>query len=197
MKIAVFSDDNLDVARGIDQLITKYSEQSPEILFPVQARQDDFSQSVIRKCIENKVKVTAYAKDISKMPYMGAQATKVVICDDPLQEVLHQLSPGDAVGIVWTDSMDDHTVLHTLEDLALDVWDITDGLDPIEIDDDPFMSMDPDDLHDTIHKTVDVLVDMLAAYIATTVMESLGEAVIDHVLNQQKKDISPFDDLDE
>ena len=37
----------------------------------------------------------------------------------------------------------------------------------------------------------------MAAYIATTVMESLGEAVMDHVLNQQKKDISPFDDLDE
>jgi hypothetical protein len=197
MKIAIFSEDNLDVARGVDQLITKYSEQSPEIIFPVKARQDDFSQSVIRNCIENKVKVTAYTKDISHMSFIGYQATKVVIADDPIQEVLHQLSPGDAVGIVWLDTMGDHLVLHTLEDLALDVWDITDGLDPIEIDDDPFTNMDPDDLHDTIHKTVDVLVDMLAAYVATTVMESLGEAVMEHILNQQKKNISPFDDLDD
>ena len=66
----------------------------------------------------------------------------------------------------------------------------------MEIEDDPFVSMDPDDLHDAIHKTVGVLVDMFAAYIATTVMDSLGEAVLENILRQARKDIKPFDDLD-
>ena len=53
MKIAVFSEDDLDVSLGIDQLLTKYSEQSPEVLFPVKTDYEHFSQSIIRKCLEN------------------------------------------------------------------------------------------------------------------------------------------------
>lgn len=193
MKIAIFSTENLDISKGIDQLITKYSEQSPEILFPVKVGQDDFSQSVIRKCLENRVKVTIYFKDATNLDHLLKQADDITICDEPVNEVLHQLSPGDAVGIVWTDSLEDHLVLHTLEDLALDVWDVTDGIDQIEIDD-AFESMDPDDLHDAMHKTFGILMDMMAAYVATTVMDSLGQAVMEHLENQLRKNIHPFDE---
>ena len=193
MKIAIFSTENLDISKGIDQLITKYSEQSPEILFPVKVGQDDFSQSVIRKCLENRVKVTIYFKDATNLDHLLKQADDITICDEPVNEVLHQLSPGDAVGIVWTDSLEDHLVLHTLEDLALDVWDVTDGIDQIEIDD-VFESMDPDDLHDAMHKTFGILLDMMAAYVATTVMDSLGQAVMEHLENQLRKNIHPFDE---
>jgi demethoxyubiquinone hydroxylase (CLK1/Coq7/Cat5 family) len=57
------------------------------------------------------------------------------------------------------------------------------------------LGMDPDELHDGMHKALGVFVDMMSAFIATTVMESLGQAVVQH-LNEQvdKKDISPFDD---
>jgi len=193
VKIAIFSTENLDISKGIDQLITKYSEQSPEILFPVKVGQDDFSQSVIRKCLENRVKVTIYFKDATNLDHLLKQADDITICDEPVNEVLHQLSPGDAVGIVWTDSLEDHLVLHTLEDLALDVWDVTDGIDQIEIDD-AFESMDPDDLHDAMHKTFGILLDMMAAYVATTVMDSLGQAVMEHLENQLRKNIHPFDE---
>jgi len=193
VKIAIFSTENLDISKGIDQLITKYSEQSPEILFPVKVGQDDFSQSVIRKCLENRVKVTIYFKDATNLDHLLKQADDITICDEPVNEVLHQLSPGDAVGIVWTDSLEDHLVLHTLEDLALDVWDVTDGIDQIEIDD-AFESMDPDDLHDAMHKTFGILMDMMAAYVATTVMDSLGQAVMEHLENQLRKNIHPFDE---
>jgi hypothetical protein len=60
MKIAIFSNENLDVSKAIDDLITKYSEQSPEVIFPVKAKQEIFSQSVMRKCLENKVDATVY-----------------------------------------------------------------------------------------------------------------------------------------
>ena len=193
MKIAIFSTDNLDVSKGIDQLITKYSEQSPEILFPVKVGQDDFSQSIIRKCLENRVKVSVYFKDATNLDHLLKQSDDITICDEPVNEVLHQLGPKDAVGIVWTDSLEDHLILHTMEDLALDVWDITDGIDPIEIDD-AFENMDPDELHDAMHSTFGLLLDMMAAYVATTVMESLGQAVMEHLEDQLRKNIRPFDD---
>jgi len=194
MKIAIFSDENLDVSKALDQLITKYSEQSPEVIFPVKKNYDEFSQSVIRKCLENRVKVTAYFKDATGLEHILKQADDISITDEPIQEVLRQLESKDAVGIVWTDSLNDHLVLHSVEDLALDVWDITDGIDPIEIDD-PFSDMDTEHLHDAMHKTLEVAIDMMAAYIASTVMESISESVMDHIINQiEKKNISPFED---
>jgi hypothetical protein len=195
MKIALFSDDDLDVSVGLDLLITKYAEQSPEVIFPAKVNQDDYTQSIIRTCLENSVKVTMYFKNAEGLDHLLKQTDDFVLCDDPVQEVLRQLTLGDAVGIVWTDSLTDHLVVHNVEDLALDIWDITDGIDSIEMDDDPFIGMNPDDLHAGMHKAMDVFIDMMAAYIASTVMDSLGQAVMEHLLDQEdKKDISPFDE---
>lgn len=197
MKIAIFSDDNLDVSKGIDQLLTKYSEKSPEVIFPASVDQDDFSQSIIRKCIENKVKVTVCFRNAAGLDHLLKQADDIVICDDPTKEVLRQLSVGDSVGIVWTDSIADHLVLHYVEDLALDIWDITGDLDPIEIDD-PFIGMDSEDLHDGMHKAITVFVDMMVAFIASTVMESIRQAAIEHIMkNPDTKNFSPFEDDEE
>ena len=195
MKIALFSDDDLDVSVGLDLLITKYAEQSPEVIFPAKVNQDDYTQSIIRKCLENSVKVTMYFKNAEGLDHLLKQTDDFILCEDPVQEVLRQLTLGDAVGIVWTDSLTDHLVVHNVEDLALDIWDITDGIDFIEMDDDPFIGMNPDDLHAGMHKAMDVFIDMMAAYIASTVMDSLGQAVMEHLLDQEdKKDISPFDE---
>jgi hypothetical protein len=195
MKIALFSDDDLDVSVGLDLLITKYAEQSPEVIFPAKVNQDDYTQSIIRKCLENSVKVTMYFKNAEGLDHLLKQTDDFILCEDPVQEVLRQLTLGDAVGIVWTDSLTDHLVVHNVEDLALDIWDITDGIDSIEMDDDPFIGMNPDDLHAGMHKAMDVFIDMMAAYIASTVMDSLGQAVMEHLLDQEdKKDISPFDE---
>ena len=197
MKIAIFSDENFEITDGIDQIITKYSEQSPEVIFPVKAGQDEFSQSIIRKCLENRIKVTVYFRNAFGLDHLLKQADDFVVCDDPIQEVLRQLTMRDAVGIVWSDSINDHLILHKVEDLALDVWDVTDGLDPIELDEDQFLNMDADELHDAMHKAIRVFADMMAAYIANTVMESLGQAVEQHLNEQEnKKDISPFDDME-
>ncbi|CAB4166939.1 hypothetical protein UFOVP964_38 [uncultured Caudovirales phage] len=197
MKIAIFSEDDLDVSRGLDMLITKYSEYSPEVIFPVKANQDRFTQSVIRKCLENSVKVSLYFSNAEGLEHLLKQTDEFMVCDDPVEEVLRQLSMNDAVGIAWVGSAEDHLILHTVEDLALDVWDISNGIEPIELDDDPFMGMGSDDLHDGLHKAVEVVVNLMAAYIASTVMESLGHAIAEHLDEQMdNRDISPFDDMD-
>ena len=101
MKIALFSDDDLDVSVGLDLLITKYAEQSPEVIFPAKVNQDDYTQSIIRKCLENSVKVTMYFKNAEGLDHLLKQTDDFILCEDPVQEVLRQLTLGDAVGIVW------------------------------------------------------------------------------------------------
>ena len=196
MKIAIFSEDNLNVAKGVDELLSKYSEQSPEVIFPiVNGTYSELAQSIVNTCKVNGVRVTVYVEDFnSSVEDMGIRTDAIKICDDPVQEVLHQLNPGDAVGIAWVDSEDDHLVLHTIEDLALDIWDITDGIEPLSFDGDMFSSLSPDELREAVHKSTEVFVDTLAAYIAATVMESLGEAFLTQILRHNLSHRKPFDD---
>jgi hypothetical protein len=126
-------------------------------------------------------------KETEKMP--------ITVIDNPVKEVLLQLSTGDSLSLVWDDSPQAHFALHTVEDLALDTWDITDGLDVLEISPDDFADMSTNELHDSMMKHLGMFVDLLAAFVAETVMESLSEAVAEHMLDAEtKKDISPFKD---
>jgi hypothetical protein len=87
--------------------------------------------------------------------------------------------------------------LHSVEDLAIDVWDITEGLDPIELEPDEYDGMDSHGLHDAMHKHLGMFVDLLAAFVAETVMDSLSEAVAQHIIEAEtKRDVSPFKDED-
>jgi hypothetical protein len=62
------------------------------------------------------------------------------------------------------------------------------------------MSMDSDEIHDELISTMGKFVDLLAAFVANTVMESLGQAVAEHLLMSEedfgKKDFNPFDDME-
>lgn len=195
MKIAIFSEEDIDVSEGIDKLIEKYSEKSPTILLPVSHGKEDFYRSVFEKCAVNRVKVTVYYKNSEGLQDILIHADNgLVVCEDPEQEVLRQLGPGDAIGIVWMDELEEHAIIHSVEDLALDVWDITDGLDPIDLDD-PFDEMGVDDLREGMQKAFLLAIDLMSAYIASTIMDSVGEAMLQRMTElKDKKDIKPFED---
>jgi hypothetical protein len=195
MKIAVFSSINVDVSDGINALIDKYALHSPEVHFPVSALEEKFVMSILRVCKERKVKTVAYFPNAMGLDHMLKEADDLIIVDIPVKEIIRQLSTDDAVGILWTDSVEDHIITHSLEDLAPDIWDITDGLDPIELDADDFGDMDEDALHEAMHHHLGAFVDLLAAFVASTVMNSLSEAVAQQLADELgKKDINPFKD---
>jgi hypothetical protein len=195
MKIAVFSSVNENVSDGINALLDKYALQSPEVHFPVSIKDDEFVQSILDVCIDRKVKTVAYFPNATGLDYLLKQADDLVIVDIPTKELIRQLRTEDAVGIFWTDSPHDHIVLHALEDIAPDIWDITDGLDPIELDDDPFDDMSEKELHDAMHMHLGAFVDLLASFVASTVVASLTEAVIEQISDELgKKDFNPFND---
>jgi hypothetical protein len=187
MKIAIFSELDKDAHEGTLQLLTRYASKSPEVLFPVMEGNHKFATSVANLCKQLGIRTTAYAS------HEFTLADETEYADDEVVAVIHQLEKGDAVGIMWTDSENDHFVLHSVEDLALDVWDITKGLSVIEST--PMGALDPDALRDIMMNSFEEFIDIMATYVAATVLSSLGQAVEQHLLDRlDKKDISPFDD---
>ena len=187
MKIAIFSEYNKDAYEGALQLLTKYASKSPEVIFPVSEDNQDFATSVAELCKKINIKTTAYSS------HEFTLADETEYAEDEVMAVVHQLEKGDALGIMWNDDDYDHFILHSVEDLALDVWDITEGLALIEHRNTG--PLDPDTLRDAMMNSFEEFVDLMATYVAATVLESLGQAVEEHMGDMiSKKDISPFDD---
>ena len=116
-----------------------------------------------------------------------------MLCSNPIQEITNQLRPEDVLAIVWDDSPEAHLVIHSLEDFALETWNIEDGLEPIEIDynDDA----DTEDLYDQMSAQMHLFVDSLAAYLVSAVVDALTESLAQRIAEDEgKKDISPFED---
>lgn len=187
MKIAIFSEQDKDAHDGALQLLTKYASKSPEVIFPVSANNHKFATSVANLCKQLGIHTTAY----SSHEFTLADETK--FAENEVMAAVHHLETGDAVGIMWTGSEHDHFILHSVEDLALDVWDITEGLSVVEAH--PMMPLNPDDLRDAMMDSFEEFVDLMATYVAAQVLNSLGQAVEEHLQDMiDKKDISPFDD---
>lgn len=187
MKIAIFSEQDKDAHDGALQMLTKYASKSPEVIFPVSANNQKFAASVANLCKQLGIHTTAYTSH----PF--TLADEIEFAEDEVTAVIHQLEKGDAIGIMWTDSDHDHFILHSVEDLALDVWDITEGLATVESHN--TLPLDPDALRDALMDSFEEFVDVMATYVAAMVLNSIGQAVEESLLDMlDKKDISPFDE---
>jgi len=197
MNIAVISFKDVDVTLGIQELIQMYAEDEPIFFLPLIKPDSLFTQSVIDTCKANDIEVHCFFPNANGFEGLLTQADDIILTDNPVKEVLRQLNANDSLGIVWDDSPQAHFALHSVEDLAIDVWDITEGLDPIELEPDEYEGMDSDGLHDAMHKHLGMFVDLLAAFVAETVMDSISEAVAQHIMEAEtKRDVSPFKDED-
>jgi hypothetical protein len=197
MKVAVISYQDIDVTDGMDDLFDKYGVENTTVLLPILKRDKQFSQSVVRACLDHGVKVHCFFTSAEGLDHLLKQADDVTVSDNPVKEVLLQLSTGDSLSLVWDDSPQAHFALHSVEDLAIDVWDITDGIDPIELEAEDYGDMDATELHASMHKHLGMFVDLLAAFVAETVMSSISEAVAQHIMEAEtKRDVSPFRDED-
>jgi hypothetical protein len=195
MKIAVISFKDIDVSLGIEDLLENYGSEDVTVLLPILKKDKEFTDSVIRTCKENGIKIHCYFTTAEGLDEFLTQADDITVIDNPVKEVLHQLGSSDALGIVWDDSPQAHFALHTVEDLAVETWDITDGMDILEIEPDDYADMSSNELHDQMFKHLGMFVDLLSAFVASTVMDSLSEAVAEHIIDSEtKRNISPFKD---
>lgn len=196
MNLAVISFKDIDVSKGVTELLEMYEGQNPTVHLPVLKTDSNFAQSVIRACIDNGIKVVAYFVTADGLDHILKQADDISVADNPVKEVLHHMGQGDAVSMVWDDSPQLHFALHMVEDLALDMWDITDGVEAIDAESllEDFMNMSQEELHDEMHSALGYFLDLMATFVGNMVIESISEAVAERLRDENgKKDINPFE----
>ena len=198
MNIAVISFVDYDVSKGVKLLVEKYKDKNPKILLPILKRDTVFSQSVLKIAIENQIKVTCFFESAVGHDHLLKQADDICLTEDPIKEITMHLKSNDVLAMVWDDTPQSFHLLHMVEDLALETFDLFDGLDPIESE--PEFSLDNEKLHAELMMTMGRAVDLMCAFIANTVMASMSEAVAEHIINAEddsdKKDIDPFNNLE-
>jgi hypothetical protein len=192
MNIAVISFQDVCVDEGMLQLINKYGKDKElKVLLPVTGSENHFAESIMDVCKEHSIKVTCFIVNAMDIDHILLNADDIVITDNPVKEIVRQITTEDALGIVWDDSPQSHFILHAIEDFGIEVWDITDGLDQIEVE----FTESQEDTYKAMMDSMAVFVEHMADYIMTSVLDVLAETVAKRI-QEDEKDIMPFKDDD-
>jgi hypothetical protein len=188
-RIAVISfDESADVTEGLELLFEKYDE--PHVMLAV-SNNNNFVRTALKAMLSYDVSFTLYVSETEGIEHIPHE--NITICSNPIKEVIRQVQPHDILAMVWDDSLESHAVLHSLEDYGLEMWDITEGLDVIEIDYDS--DSNTDELYDIMTTTLDLFAESLAAYVTSAVLDVLTDTIRERLAEEgDMKDISPFDD---
>jgi hypothetical protein len=192
MNIAVISFQDVCVDEGILELVNKYGKDKElRVLLPVTGSENHFAESVMDVCRDHSIKVTCFIVNAIDIDHILLNADDIVITDNPVKEIVRQITIEDALGIVWDDSPQAHFILHAIEDFGIEVWDITEGLDQIEVE----FTESQEDVYKAMMDSMAVFVEHMADYIMTSVLDVLAETVAKRI-EEDGKDILPFKDDD-
>jgi len=193
MNIAVISFQDVCVDEGMLELINKYGKDKElRVLLPVTGSENHFAENVMDVCRDHSVKVTCFIVNAMDIDHILLNADDIVITDNPVKEIVRQITTEDTLGIVWDDSPQAHFILHAIEDFGIEVWDITEGLDQIEVE----FTESQEDVYKAMMDSMAIFVEHMADYIMTSVLDVLAETVAKRI-DDDDKDIMPFkeDDL--
>jgi len=192
MNIAVISFQDVCVDEGMLALVNKYGkEKELRVLLPVTGSENHFAESVMDVCRDHSIKVTCFIVNAMDIDHILLNADDIVITDNPVKEIVRQITVEDALGIVWDDSPQAHFILHAIEDFGIEVWDITEGLDQIEVE----FTESQEDVYKAMMDSMAIFVEHMADYIMTSVLDVLAETVAKRI-EEDGKDILPFKDDD-
>lgn len=188
-QVAVVSfDEHSDVTEGLEQLFDKYSNL--HVLLAVSGN-NNFVMSALKAILSYDMPFTLFVSETEGIEHIPHE--NIIICGNPVKEVIRQIEPDDLLAIVWDDSLESHAVLHSLEDFGIEAWDITDGLDAIEVDYNNDETSD--ELYAVMVTTLNLFAESLAAYVTSTVLDVLTTTLRDRLAEEgDMRDVSPFDD---
>jgi hypothetical protein len=192
MNVAVISFQDVCADEGMLELINKYGKDKElRVLLPVTGSENHFAESVMEVCRDHSVKVTCFIVNAMDIDHILLNADDIVITDNPVKEIVRQITTEDTLGIVWDDSPQAHFILHAIEDFGIEVWDITEGLDQIEVE----FTESQEDVYKAMMDSMAIFVEHMADYIMTSVLDVLAETVAKRI-EEDGKDILPFKDDD-
>ena len=185
-RIIVISYNNIDISEGLAELLLEHP--NTPLLIPVTENQT-FVKSAVLTAMANDCPFQLYFSQADEfMDSLMVKAEDLTVCDNPIKEILREVTPEDVFAISWDDTVESHMALHAVEDFGVETWDITDGLDPIN------MTNDTDDLYSEMQEALTNFVEVFSAYIAAGVIETITKTV-DSILMEQMgtMDFNPFD----
>ena len=191
MNIAVISFEDVCVDEGVTQLLEKYGK-GVNVFIPVTGNENHFAESVMGICKDHDVRTTCFIANASDIDHILVDADDIVITDNPVKEMIRQITLDDVLGIVWDNSPMAHFVLSAVEDFGIETWDITDGLDQIEIE---YAEEPVEIIRERMIESMNVFVEHMADYVMTSVLEVLSDEVAKRIL-EDTKEIDPFKDND-
>lgn len=188
-KIAVISfEPDADVFRGLDRLIEKYPDA--HVMIAVSG-DNTFVRSTVKAVVDEAASFMFYVSETEGLEELPTNT--VTICANPVKEVLREIQAEDVLALVWDDSLENHAVIHSVEDYGLELWDITHGLDPIEVNYDE--EDNTDELYEVMVTTLTLFAETLAAYVVSSVLDVLTETIMRRIEgDDDMRDVSPFDD---
>jgi hypothetical protein len=183
-----FKDGN--VKEGMRRLIQL--NKDAVVMFPVMDL-PQFTTSMTQVLEETSAKYHLFFTDGSDgIDNLVLKAHDITMCLSPMKEMTREITAEDVLAMVWEDSIEAHLVLHAVEDLAIEAWNIDDGLEPIEVefDDDDESDM----LYEEMQEALSVFIEAFATYITNGVLNTLAKAVEERLREDLgKKDIDPFE----
>jgi len=186
-RIIVVSYNDKDISEGLTELLEEHPKTP--ILIPVTENQT-FVKSAVMTAMVNGCPFQLYFSQADEfMDSLMVKAEDLTVCDNPIKEILREVTPEDIFAISWDNSVEAHMALHAVEDFGVETWDISDGLDQIEVG-----VSDSTELFNEMQEALSVFIESFSAFIAAGVLETLTktlDAVILEQLGTTK--YNPFD----
>lgn len=188
-RIVVLPFKDGDVKEGMRRLIQL--NKDAVILFPVMDL-PVFRASMTTVLEETNAKYHLFFTDGSDgIDSLVLKAHDITMCLNPLKEMTREITADDILAMVWEDSIEAHLVLHAVEDLAVETWNVDEGLEPIEVDFDD--DDESDMLYEEMQEAMSNFVEAFATYITNGILNTLSKAVEERLREDMgKKDIDPF-----
>ena len=185
--------EDVCVDEGITELINKYGQTNElRVFIPVTGNENHFAESVMEICNQHNIQTTCFIANAEGIDHVIMSAEDIVITDNPVKEMIRQITTNDVLGIVWDNSPMAHFILSAVEDFGIETWDISEGIDKIEID----YSEEPVEvIRERMIESMNVFVEHMADYVMTSVLDILADEVSKRIL-EDGKEINPFREND-
>lgn len=182
-------ESNADVYYPLVELLGK--QDVSEVLIPVITR-GIFTETAINAVKEQGIDFKIYLDVETTVDGLEEDSDQIIICVNPIKELLNLITPDDILAMAWDDSDEAHMTLHSLEDFGLEMWNIKGTLNPIEMD---YTEDTTEELFDAMQESLVGFIDVFAAYIASSVLDTLMDTITARLEQELgTKDINPFGD---
>ncbi len=190
-RIIVLPFKDANVEEGLRRLVQL--NPGATVVLPVAPALPEFTASSMQVLTEAKAKYHLFFTDGDEgIDSLILNAEDITMCSNPLKEITREITADDVLAMVWDESIEAHLTLHAVEDLAVETWNIEDGLEVIEVDFDD--EDDTDVLYEEMQEALSTFIESFATYLTAGVLDVLSKTIEAKIKEDEgKKGISPFD----